>query len=108
MAVPIMFMYTAELAVHGWDLSTAVGRNFAIADEFLGGALFAAKMIPDVDRGTEAMPFSRVVDPGPDASLLLQTAGWMRRQGRLIVEANKVVAECQRDSHPSKENLLER
>jgi uncharacterized protein (TIGR03086 family) len=77
---PIMFTYTAELAVHGWDLSTALGREFAISDEFLGGALFAAKMIPDVDRGTEAMPFSPVVDPGPDAPLLLQIAGWMGRQ----------------------------
>lgn len=77
---PIMFTYTAELAVHGWDLSTAVDREFAISDEFLGGALFAARMIPDVDRGTEAMPFSPVVDPGPDAPLLLQMAGWMGRQ----------------------------
>jgi uncharacterized protein (TIGR03086 family) len=77
---PIMFTYTAELAVHGWDVSTAVGREFAIVDELLGGALIAAKMIPDVDRGTEAMPFNPVVDPGADASLLLQMAGWMGRQ----------------------------
>jgi hypothetical protein len=75
-----MVTYTAELSVHGWDLSTAVGREFAISDEFLGGALFAARMIPDVDRGTEAMPFSAVVDPGPGAPLLLQMAGWLGRQ----------------------------
>jgi len=73
-------MVMRRVAILGNGGPVALGREFAIADEFLGGALFAAKMIPDVDRGTEAMPFSRVVDPGPNASLLPQTAGWMGRQ----------------------------
>ncbi len=76
--VPLMFTYTAELATHGWDLATATGAEFAIDDEVLEGPLMAAKFIPAEGRGPE-MPFDEVVDPGPDAPVLDQLAGWMGR-----------------------------
>lgn len=77
---PVLLTYTGELAVHGWDLATAIGSDFSIDDEFLGGALFAAKMLPEEGRDDPEMPFDPVVDPGPDASILLQIAGWFGRQ----------------------------
>lgn len=77
---PVMYSYTGELAVHGWDLATATGRTFTIDDEILGGALMAAKFIPAEGRETPEVPFSAVVDPGPDAPVLDQLAGWMGRQ----------------------------
>jgi uncharacterized protein (TIGR03086 family) len=77
---PLLFTYTAELATHGWDLSTATEQPFSVADEALGGALVAIKMIPAEGRDNDDMPFDPVVDPGPDAPVLLQIAGWSGRQ----------------------------
>jgi len=75
---PLLFVYTAELATHGWDLATATGQAIEIDDSLLQGALMAAKMLPADDRAE--MPFDDVVDPGPGASTLLQIAGWFGRQ----------------------------
>jgi len=75
----LMYTYTAELAVHGWDLSQATGIDFSIDDQWLHGALIAAKFIPEEGRDTPEMPFTAVVDPGPDAPVLDQIAGWMGR-----------------------------
>ncbi|MGH1487938.1 MAG: TIGR03086 family metal-binding protein [Acidimicrobiales bacterium] len=77
---PLMLTYTGELAVHGWDLATATGQPFSVDDEFLGGALMAVKFIPAEGRDNPEVPFGTVVDPGPDAPLLLQLAGWAGRQ----------------------------
>lgn len=76
---PMLFTYTAELATHGWDLATAVGREFTVADDHLAGALVAAQMIPAEGRD-ETVPFDPVVDPGADAPTLLKIAGWAGRQ----------------------------
>jgi len=81
---PLMYTYTAELAVHGWDLATATGAEFSIADDLLGGAHQAVLFIPAEGRGTPEMPFGPVVDPGPDAPMLDRIAGWM---GRNVVAA---------------------
>ena len=75
----VMHTYTAELAVHGWDLSQGTGISFSIEDDLLHGALIAAKFIPADDRGHPDMPFSAVVDPGTDAPVLAQLAGWLGR-----------------------------
>ena len=77
---PMLFTYTAELATHGWDLATALGREFTIGDEYLGGAFVAIGMIPEEGRGDPMMPFDPVVDPGEHAPLLLKIAGWGGRQ----------------------------
>lgn len=77
---PLLLIYTAELATHGWDLATALGLKFAIADEYLEGALVAVRMIPDDGRDDPMVPFDAVVDPGNDAPLLLKIAGWGGRQ----------------------------
>lgn len=77
---PVMLTYTAELATHGWDLATAIGADFTVDDRHLGGALAAAKMLPEEGRGDDLIPFDPVVDPGADAPVLLQIAGWMGRQ----------------------------
>ncbi len=77
---PMMLTYTAELATHGWDLSSALGVEFEIADSHLQGALVAARMLPAEGRASEAIPFDPVVDPGSDAPILLQIAGWMGRK----------------------------
>lgn len=76
---PMLFMYTAELATHGWDLATAIGRDFTVDDMYLGGAYVSVQMIPEEGRGA-AMPFDPVVDPGEEAPLLLKIAGWGGRQ----------------------------
>jgi len=73
-------IYTAELATHGWDLATAIGEDFTIPDDALAVALSAVKQIPAEGREDPEIPFSDVVDPGPDASALLKIAGWGGRQ----------------------------
>lgn len=77
---PLILTYTAELATHAWDLATATGQQLEIADQHLGGALFAARMLPADGRDDPMMPFDPVVDPGADAPVLLQIAGWMGRK----------------------------
>lgn len=77
--VALMHAYTGELAVHAWDLAMATGVEFSIDDSLLHGALVAAKFIPAEGRDTPELPFSPVVDPGPDAPVLDQLAGWMGR-----------------------------
>lgn len=79
----VMMSYTAEITVHGWDLATATGAEFRIDDELLHGALTAAKFIPAEGRETPELPFGRVVDPGPDAPVLDQLAGWFGRKVRV-------------------------
>ncbi len=76
----LLATYTAELAVHGWDLATATDQPFVIDDEHLVGALQAAKFIPAEGRETPEMPFDPVVDPGEDAPTLLKIAGWLGRK----------------------------
>ncbi len=80
--VPLMLTYTAELATHGWDLAHATGRDLTIDDDLLRGALMAIQFVPAEGRDHEDVPFSDVVDPGPDAPVLLQIAGWA---GRAVV-----------------------
>jgi len=75
----LLYTYTAELAVHGWDLAAATGRDFSIDDNVLHGALVAIKFVPAEGRESDEVPFSAVVDPGPDASILEQLAGWAGR-----------------------------
>lgn len=75
----LMFSYTSELAVHGWDLAQGTGLAFEVEDDLLQGALMAAKFIPAEGREDPQIPFGEVVDPGPDASVLLQMAGWLGR-----------------------------
>lgn len=75
----LMYTYTAELATHGWDLAQATGRDFTIDDDLLQGALVAIKFVPAEGRDHPDVPFSAVVEPGPDAPILLQLAGWAGR-----------------------------
>lgn len=76
----VLVTYTAELAVHGWDLATAIGADFTIDDDLLQAALVGVKFIPAEGRDLPEIPFGDVVDPGPDAPALLQIAGWMGRR----------------------------
>jgi len=79
-AVPVLLTYVAEIATHGWDLATATGQPFAIADEVLVPALEMLRFgLPAEGRGSPEMPFDPVVDPGPGAPALLQVAGWLGR-----------------------------
>ena len=75
----ILPAYTGEFAVHAWDLAVASSQNFALDDDALGGALFAASFIPADGRGTPDIPFGPIVDPGQDASALDRLAGLMGR-----------------------------
>lgn len=75
----ILIAYTAELAVHGWDLAQAAGLDYSIPDELLADALAGAKFVPAEGREAEEIPFGPVVDPGPNASVLDQLAGWLGR-----------------------------
>lgn len=77
---PLMLAYTGEVAVHGWDLARATGAEFHLDDELLRGALECAKFIPAEGRDSEEIPFGAVVDPGADAPVLDQLAGWMGRK----------------------------
>lgn len=76
----VLSFYTAEIATHGWDLATATNRALTISDDALGAALFAAKSVPAEGRDDPAIPFDSVVDPGDDAPVLLQIAGWLGRE----------------------------
>jgi len=76
----LLHSYAGEFAVHGWDLSQATGVPFTLDDDLLQGALVAAKFIPTEGRDDPDMPFGAIVDPGEDAPVLLQLAGWMGRE----------------------------
>lgn len=76
---PLILTYTGELAVHGWDLATATGRELTIDDAVLQGALVAARFVPAEGRDAPDIPFGPIVDPGQGAPVLLQLAGWLGR-----------------------------
>lgn len=71
--------YSGELAVHAWDLATAVGLDLEIDDDLLEPIVAGAKFIPEHGRENPEVPFGPVVDPGADAPALLRLAGWMGR-----------------------------
>jgi uncharacterized protein (TIGR03086 family) len=75
-----LLVYTGEVATHGWDLATALGTEIEIDDQFLHGALEAAKLLPAEGRGEAGMPFDPVVVPPADAPVLLHIAGWLGRK----------------------------
>ncbi len=75
----VMFVYTCEFGVHGWDLAQGMGVEFTVADEALQGALAASKTLPAEGRDDPDMPFDPVVEVSDDASALEQIAGWMGR-----------------------------
>lgn len=72
--------YVGELAVHAWDLATAIDAELSIDDEVLEPIVAGAKALPAEGRDHPDVPFGPVVDPGADASALLRLAGWMGRQ----------------------------
>jgi len=72
--------YTGELAVHAWDLATALDAELTINDELLDPIVEGAKALPAEGREHPDVPFGPVVDPGADAPALLRLAGWMGRQ----------------------------
>ena len=76
----LMAAYTAEFATHGWDLAQATAQDFSVDDDLLIGALEAARMVPAEGREDPGIPFGPVVDPGTDAPVLLQIAGWFGRK----------------------------
>jgi uncharacterized protein (TIGR03086 family) len=80
--VGVYCSYTAELAVHGWDLAQATGTGFTVDDDRLQGAWQAVQFLPAEGRGGPEVPFGPVVDPGSDAPMLDRLAGWM---GRAVV-----------------------
>ncbi len=75
-----LFTYAGEIAIHAWDLATATGQSISIDDGSLAGALVAWQQVPAEGRATPELPFDEVVDPGADAPVLLQLAGWTGRQ----------------------------
>lgn len=78
--VPLMWTYTAELAVHAWDLAHATQQPLAIDDDLLRPSLEGVRLgLPAEARADPDVPFDAVVDPGPDAPALLQLAGWLGR-----------------------------
>lgn len=78
--MPLMWTYAGELAVHAWDLAQATAQPLAIDDDVLRPALEGARGgLPAEGRSHPDMPFTDVVDPGPDAAVLLQLAGWLGR-----------------------------
>ena len=79
-AVPVLLSYVAEIATHGWDLATATGQAIDIDDDHLAPALDVLRFgLPAEGRDDPEMPFDPVVDPGPDAPMLLRVAGWLGR-----------------------------
>ncbi len=79
-AAPVLLSYVAEIATHGWDLASATDQPFTIADEALLPALEVLRFgLPAEGRDGPETPFDPVVDPGPDAPVLLQVAGWLGR-----------------------------
>lgn len=76
---PILLAYIGELVTHGWDLATATGQRFGVADELLEAALMAVQFVPAEGRESDEVPFGPVVDPGPDATTVERIAGWLGR-----------------------------
>jgi len=73
--------YTAEQAVHAWDVAQAIGRTIEIEDAVLQPSLDGLKMGLPAEGRTDEIPFGPVVVPtSPDASVLEHLAGWSGRQ----------------------------
>lgn len=76
----LMWTYTSEMAVHAWDLATATQQPLTIDDDVLRPALVGLRIgLPAEARSQPDVPFDAVVNPGPDAPVLLQLAGWLGR-----------------------------
>ncbi|HEX2805338.1 MAG TPA: TIGR03086 family metal-binding protein [Kineosporiaceae bacterium] len=71
--------YTQEVAVHSWDLATAVGRAGSL-DPALAAALepAARQFVPESPRGGP-VPFGPVVEVPADAGPYLRLVGWLGR-----------------------------
>lgn len=78
----VMYVYTCEFGVHGWDLGRALGVEFTVPDEAMQGALAASRTLPAEGRDDPDMPFDPVVEVPDDAPALEQIAGWMGRSVR--------------------------
>jgi uncharacterized protein (TIGR03086 family) len=73
------FAYTQELAVHGWDLATAVGRTGSLDPALAAAVLPAARQfVPASPRGGP-VPFGPVIEVGPGAGPYERLAGWLGR-----------------------------
>ena len=76
----LLVFYTAEYAVHGWDLAQATGRKLELPDEILSSALLTIKMIPAEGREAEEVPFDVPTDSGENVSTLEKVVAWTGRE----------------------------
>ncbi len=74
-----LFTYTAELAVHAWDLTKATGRELKADHIDFDGALMAAQMVPAEGRESDEMPFDPPQETKPDAPMPEKIAAWFGR-----------------------------
>lgn len=79
-ATVVVWMYTLEQLVHGWDLAAATSSGVALDASLAEAALPAAQgMIVPEFRGDEPMPFAQVVAVPGDAPVYDRLAGFMGR-----------------------------
>lgn len=75
--------YVNEHLTHGWDLAVATGQDPEADPELAEPVLaMAQRAIPDVQRGTEHMPFGPVIESAADAGPTEQLANWLGRVSR--------------------------
>ena len=73
--------YASELAVHGWDLARALGRDGDLNQQLAAGLLpQMQRALPAEPRGAEVgVPFGQVVEVPRGAAPYAQLVGWLGR-----------------------------
>lgn len=74
-------IYASELAVHGWDLARALGRDGELDESIAAGVVGPMKgALPAEPRGAAiGIPFGPVVAVSPDAPPYAQLVAWVGR-----------------------------
>lgn len=76
----VVWMYTLEQLVHGWDLAVATASTVELAPELAEAALPVAEgIVVPAFRGGDDMPFGPVVEVAAGAPVYDRLAGFMGR-----------------------------
>jgi uncharacterized protein (TIGR03086 family) len=70
--------YTQELAVHAWDLATAVHTIDALDPDVADSVIDVVRVLVPAT-GREHIPFGPVVEVGDDAGPYERLVGWLGR-----------------------------
>ncbi len=79
-AAGALWAYASEVAAHGWDLASALGRTDGLDQELAAACLGPTlSFLPEAGRESDLMPFEAVVAVPDDATPYNRLVGWYGR-----------------------------